>query len=264
MRIYHEVTGAGEPVVLISGLGADAHFWYKQVSALARAFMVIALDNRDTSRSAMASGPYSIRDMAEDVKDLLDAIEVDSAHVVGASLGGFIAQEFALAYPQRARRLVLCCTSFGGPHAVPIPPETLVVLMNRTGDPERDLRAFLPVQIATDYLETHAAEVDAYVAWRVSHPQPPEAYQRQLAAAAGHNTEDRLGRLQVPVLILHGALDRVVPAANAALLAQRLPRARLHIFPDAGHLFLWERADESNRLIMQFLTGTGQTEEERR
>jgi len=254
MRLYHEVTGTGQPVVLIAGLGADAHFWYRQIPALAQHFRVIALDNRDTSRSAQATAPYTVRDMAEDVRELLDILEIDSAHVVAASLGGFIAQELALAHPKRVRRLVLCCTSFGGPHAVPIPPETVAVLASRTGDPGRDLRAFLPVQLATDYLETHAAEVDAYVAWRVAHAQSLEAYRRQLAAAAGHNTEDRLGQLEMPVLILHGALDRVVPVGNAALLAQRLPRARLHIFPDAGHLFLWERAEESNRLIVEFLT----------
>lgn len=264
MRIYHETAGRGDPVVLIAGLGADAHFWHNQVPVLSRVFRVITLDNRDASRSPTADGPYTIRAMADDVAGLLDQLEVGAAHVVGASLGGFIAQEFALAYPGRTRRLVLCCTSFGGPRAVPIPAETRAVLTGRTGDPERDLRAFLPVQLATDYLRTHAAEIDAYVAWRVAHAQSLEAYQRQLAAAVGHNTEERLDRLTMPVLVLHGAHDRVVPVDNAALLAERIPHARVRIIPDAGHLFLWERAGESNRLITEFLAGSDQTEEERR
>lgn len=253
VRLYHETAGAGAPVVLIAGLGADAHFWYKQVPALAPHFQVITFDNRDSSRSDKVETPYALRTLADDVRGLLEVLGIDRAAVVGGSLGGFIAQEFALAYPERLRRLVLCCTSFGGPNAVPIPPETMRVLTGRTGDPERDLRAFLPVQVATDYLRTHAAEVDAYVAWRVAHAQPLPAYHRQLAAAAGHNTEDRLEALRVPVLILHGAHDRVVPVENAHLLAARIPGAQVCIFPDAGHLFLWEAAAEANRAITQFL-----------
>jgi len=257
IQIYYEVAGSGPAAVLIAGLGADAHFWYKQVPALAARFQVITLDNRDSSRSDKVEGAYTLRAMAEDVRGVLDALGIDAAHVVGASLGGFIAQEFALAHPHRVRALVLCCTSFGGPNAVAIPPDTLAALMHRSGDPERDLRAFLPIQLATDYLETHAAEVEDYVAWRIAHAQPLPAYQRQLAAAVGHNTEARLGRLRMPVLILHGARDRVVPVENAHLMAAKLPQARLHIFPDAGHLFLWERAGDSNRLITEFLQRSG-------
>jgi pimeloyl-ACP methyl ester carboxylesterase len=252
-RLYYEDDGFGEPVVMISGLGGDAHFWYKQVPALAAHFRVITFDNRDTARSDKPETPYGVRDLAGDVDGLLRVLEIERAHVVGASGGGFIAQEFALSYPQRVRSLVLCCTSPGGAHAEPIPAQTLALLANRSGDPERDLRAFLAVQVATDYLDARAGEVDAYVAWRVAHPQPLPSYQRQLAAFVAHDAADRLSALRIPVLILHGAHDRVVPARNAALLAERIPRARVHIFDDAGHLFLWERAEEANRLIVEFL-----------
>ena len=253
ITLYYEAAGRGPAVVLIGGLGADGHFWYKQVAALVERFTVVTPDNRGAGRSDKPDGPYTTWLAADDIRGLLDALELPVTHVVGASLGGFIAQEFVLAYPERVGRLVLCCTSFGGPHSIPIAPETVQVLLNRSGDPERDLRVFLPVQVATDYLETHAAEVDAYVAWRVAHPQPMDAYQHQLAASLSHNTEERLPALRCPVLIMHGAQDRVVPAGNAALLAQRIAGARLHIFPDAGHLFLWERADEANRVITEFL-----------
>jgi 3-oxoadipate enol-lactonase len=255
LRLYYEVegAGAGEPVVMISGLGADAHFWYKQAPALAARFRVVTFDNRDTARSEKPEAPYTVRDLAADVDGLFRALEMERAHVVGASGGGFIAQEFALSYPHRVRSLVLCCTSPGGPHAEPIPARTLALLANRSGDPERDLRAFLAIQVATDYLNAHADEVDAYVAWRVAHPQPLASYQRQLAAFVAHDAADRLSTLRVPVLILHGAHDQVVPAGNAAFLAERIPGARVHIFQDAGHLFLWERAGEANRLIAEFL-----------
>ncbi len=254
VQLYYETQGRGAPVVLVAGLGADAHFWYKQAPALAERFEVIAFDNRGACRSDKPDEPYSIRMLADDVAGLLDALEIAAANLVGASLGGVVVQEFALAYPARAQRIVLCCTSFGGPHSVPIPAETTQVLLGRTGDPERDLRAFLAVQLATNFPETHPEEIADYVAWRVAHPQPLFAYQRQLMAAAAHDTENRIGDLRLPVLILHGGQDRVVPAGNGELLAARIPGARLHVFPDAGHLFLWERADDANRLIREFLT----------
>lgn len=261
IQMYYEIEGSGDPVVLIAGLGADAHFWYKQVPALSPMFRVMTLDNRDSGRSEKVVAAYTIRAMADDLMSLLETVGIDSTCIVGASLGGFIAQEFALAYPDRVRRLVLCCTSHGGPNAAPVHSETLAVLMSRTGDPERDLRAFLRIQFGTDYLATHAAEVDDYLAWRVAHAQPLVAYQRQLMASAGHNTEDRLGRLAMPVLILHGSRDRVVPVENAHLIARKIPQARVEIFKDGGHLFLWEFAGDANRMIAEFLQMSEQTAE---
>lgn len=253
IRLYYERHGRGAPVVLVSGLGADAHFWYRQVPELARQFEVVTFDNRGACRSDKPDAPYTIRMLADDVAGLLDALDVSAAGVVGASLGSFIAQEFALAYPVRATRMVLCCTSFGGPRSMPIPPETLQVMMNRTGDAARDLRAFLEVQFATDFPQTHRDEIEDYIAWRVAHPQPVFAYQRQLTAAVAHDTEARLGHIDIPTLVLHGGRDRVVPVGNAELVANTIPGARLHLFPDAGHLFLWERSDQANHIIADFL-----------
>lgn len=254
IRLYYEVAGDGLPVALIGGLGSDGHFWYKQTPALARHFRVITFDNRGAGQSEAPDAPYTLRMMADDLAGLLDALHVPVAHIVGASLGGFIAQEFALAHPDRVDRLVLCCTSFGGPRAVPIPAETLQAFLNRTGDPERDLRAAFAHQLMSEYAQTHARELDDYIAWRVAHPQALEAYHRQLAAAGAHDTEARLAGLRCPVLVLHGARDNVIPAGNADLLAAQISGAGVHVFPDAGHYFLWERADEANRLIIDFLT----------
>ncbi len=257
ISLHYETAGSGTPVLLIAGLGADHHFWYRQIPALAGRFRVIAPDNRGAGESDTPDSPYTLRQMAEDLRGLLDALEVPSAHVVAASLGGFVAQEFILAHPARTRRVVLCCTSFGGAAAAPIPPETLAVLTTRTGDPERDLRATLTVQFAGNFMQTHAAEIDAYVAWRVAHPQPVHAYRRQLEAALSHDTQRRVGQLQMPVLVLHGRADRVLPAVNGERLAAAIPGARLALL-EAGHNFLWEAADEANRRIIDFLSQSEQ------
>lgn len=256
INAYYETTGSGPAVMLVAGLGADGHFWHKQVPALARHFLTLTPDNRGAGQTDKPDEPYTLRMMADDLLGLLDALELPQVHLVGASAGGFISQEFALAHPQRVGTLVLCCTSFGGPRSEPIPPQTLQILLNRTGDPATDLRNFLQVQFGTDYPSRNPQEIEDYVAWRVAHPQPVFAYHRQLAASTAHDTEARVPSLRMPVLILHGARDRVVPAHNAELLAEKIPGARLHIFPDAGHLFLWEDADEANRLITEFTKGS--------
>ncbi len=256
ITMYYEVRGQGPPVLLIGGLGSDGHLWYKQAPVLARRFQVITPDNRGAGRTDAPDEPYSMRTMADDLAGLLDGLNVQAAHLVGASMGSGIAQEFALAYPGRVRKLVLCCARFGGPNSVPIPRETVALLQSRTGDPAHDLRAFLEVQFGTDYAQTYIKDIkdiEEYVAWRVAHPQPLQAYQRQLAAAVGHDTEARLEMLHCPVLILHGGRDRVVPAENGRLLAERIPGAGLHVFPEAGHLFLWECADEANQVLIEFL-----------
>lgn len=253
ISLHYESAGSGAPVLLIAGLGADHHFWYRQTPTLAERFRVIAPDNRGAGDSDKPDAPYTLRQMAEDLRGLLDALEVPPVHVIGASLGGFIAQEFILAYPERTRRVVLCCTSFGGAEAAPIPPETLAVLTTRSGDPERDLRATLTVQFAGNFLQTHAAEIDAYVAWRVAHPQPVYAYRRQSEATLAHDTERRLRDVRMPVLVLHGRADRVIPAVNGERLAQAIPGARLSLL-EAGHNFLWEASEEANRRIMDFLS----------
>ncbi len=252
IAIYYEVESRGPAVALVGGLGADGHFWHQQTPALARQFQMLLPDNRGAGRTDAPDEPCTIRMMADDLAGLLDELQMPPVHVVGASMGGMIAQEFALAYPARVRQLVLCCTSFGGPHSIPVSDAALPA---RTGDPRRDLRALFEVQLTPEYLQARARELDDYIAWRIEHPQSLHGYQRQAAALAAHDTEDRLGSLRLPVLILHGGRDNVIPTGNADLLAARIPGARVHIFADGGHLFLWECVDEANRVIADFLSG---------
>lgn len=250
IRIYYELEGRGPAVALIGGLGSDAHFWYRQTPVLARQFQVLTFDNRGAGQTEAPDEPYAMRMMADDLAGLLDALSLPAVDVVGASMGGMIAQEFALAYPERVGKLVLCCTTFGGPHSIPIPA---AALPPRTGDPRRDLRATFEVQLAPEYLQAHARELEDYIAWRVEHPQALHGHHHQAAALVAHDTEARLRAIRAPVLILHGGRDNVIPPGNADLMAARIPGARVHLFPDAGHLFLWECADDANRVIADFL-----------
>src|SRR5262249_39708267 len=135
VRIHYEQLGAGEPVLLIMGLGSNAYGWYRTIPWLASDYQVIAFDNRGTGRSDVPAGAYAITQMAADAAAVLDAARIQRAHVVGASLGGMIAQQLALAQPQRLRTLVLICTTPGGAHAVRASEEVLNAMVQGGDDP---------------------------------------------------------------------------------------------------------------------------------
>jgi pimeloyl-ACP methyl ester carboxylesterase len=256
INTYTEIHGSGEPVVFIGGLGADIFLWFRQVPELSKQFQVIAFDTRGAGESDKPVEPYSIRMFADDTAGLLVALKIEKANIVGASLGGLIAQQFALAYPQMVSRLILASTGFGGPHMVK--PSFLDVIpalftMRRSGDPAKDIQRSFELFTSKAWCQQHSDLVKQYVDWRVAHPQPPDAYNRQRAAVNTFNGEDQISQIKVPVLIVHGAKDRVVPVKNAHLLKSKLPQARLVIFPDAGHAAPIQFADEFNTALVQFL-----------
>ncbi len=252
IRLHYELQGKGDPVLFIGGLGADTFLWWRQVPAFCQEFQVITFDNRGAGESDKPEEPYTIPMFAQDTAGLLKALGIPRAHIVGGSLGGFIAQEFAILYPRIVNKLVLMSTAFGGPNMVPAPRETMAALVNRTGDPETDIRSGFALFTSEDWRKEQPQHVDAYVKWRVAHPQPLAAYQRQAMASASHNAEDRVQQITAPTLIAHGRDDRIVPAENAHRMYHKIPNSRLMIFP-AGHAFNIELADDFNRAVIAFL-----------
>ncbi len=256
--LYYEFHGHGEPLVLIAGLGYDGWMWHKMIPGLAEHFQVISFDNRGVGQSAKPPGPYSAGMLAADVVGLLDDLGLPKAHVMGHSMGGFIAQALALDYPDRVDRLILSATNFGGPRHVPITPAAMAVLTDVSGDPIARLQRGIVISCAPGFAETHPAVIEDWVNYRVAHPIDPAGYQAQLAiglsllpeAAA---FEERLSAVRAPTLILFGEHDAVVPPANAALLAEKIPDARVEILPNAGHFFPFETPVAANAAILRFL-----------
>lgn len=256
--LYYELHGRGEPLVLIPGLGYDGWMWHRMIPGLAEHFQVISLDNRGSGQSAKPPGPYSAQLLAADAVGLLDELGLQRAHVMGHSMGGFIAQALALDYPERVDRLILSATNFGGPRHVPITPEAMAVLTDVSGDPIERLRRGIVVSGAAGFAEKNPEFIEYWVNYRVQHPIDPAGYQSQLAiglslipeAAA---FEGRLGNVQAPTLVLFGAQDKVVPPGNADLLAARIAGARVVILPDAGHFFPFETPDAAVAAVVGFL-----------
>lgn len=252
--IHYEVHGRGEPLLLIAGLGANATLWETQIPLLAREFQVVAFDNRGAGRSEKPTGTYSMALFADDTAALMDSLDIDAAHVYGESMGGMIAQEFALRYPEKVRCLILGCTIFGGPQAVPPPDESLQTLVSlATIAPEealeRGTRAF--------YHPSRSQEMKEHFQTYVDTRTTPEAYQRQLEACIAFQSYDRLPDIAAPTLVINGEDDALLPAENSRILAQRIPGAELILLPDTGHLHFQERPEEAAAAVLDFLRRRG-------
>jgi 3-oxoadipate enol-lactonase len=241
MRIAWESRGDGPPLLLIHGLGYARWGWEPVADRLSERFRVLLFDNRGIGESEVPPGPYTAAEMAEDAVQVLDEAGVGYAHVVGTSLGGMVAQELALAHPERVDRLVLACTTPGGAGAFPLPQRTLALIGEAPSlAPEVALRRFVENALADDAPEELVGRIYAY---RLASPPDPAGWQAQAAAGAGFDALDRIGGIGSPTLILHGTDDGVVDSRNAALLAERIPDARVRLFEGRGHLFFWEDPD---------------------
>jgi pimeloyl-ACP methyl ester carboxylesterase len=255
IKIHYDVYGNGEPLLMIMGLGASSAVWDPDlVNELARSFGVITFDNRGTGQSEKPDAPYSIEMFADDAAGLLDNLNIPRAHIFGVSMGGMIAQEFALRHAPRVVTLTLGCTTAGGANSVPPPPESLKVLTApREGvSPEEIVRRGWPLSYTPSFIASHRDQLEAAIVRVLKHPTPPFAFQRQLEATYTLQTWDRLPQIDAPALVVTGAEDVLIPAKNSELIAARIPGAKLHIIPGVGHGFMHQGKDEFLRVFLPF------------
>jgi len=253
MKIAWDRRGNGAPLLLIHGLGYARWGWEPVLPELAEQFDVILFDNRGIGESDAPPGPYTVAEMAADAVQVLDEAGVARAHVVGTSLGGMIAQELALAYPERVDRLVLACTTPGGQKAHPMPQVTVALMAEAaTLEPAVALRRFVENALAPATVEAHPEIVEQIMAHRLATAQQPAAWAAQASAGATFDAYDRLGPLAAPTLVQHGDEDVVVDPRNADLLVELLPDARLERVP-GGHLFFWEAPEQFVASVAAFL-----------
>ena len=256
--IYYEIHGAGHPLLLISGLSYSHWQWHKMVPGLAEHFRVIVFDNRGIGQTDKPDGPYSAPMLAADTAALLEALDAHPAAVMGHSMGGFIAQELALQRPDLVSELILASTHFGGPDHVPITEEAMAVFADVTADPMERFRRGLQVSTAPGFAEENPDVIEEWMAYRGRNPIEPGPYQAQLAVGMGLASEEaayaqRLHHVQAPALILFGKHDKVVPPANAQLLADKIPDSTVKILPNAGHFFPIEAPDTAIQAVVEFL-----------
>jgi len=251
MELDYERSGDGPPLLLIMGMSGTALHWGEPfLDGLRSDFEVIVYDHRGVGASSRLEGPLTIRELAADAAGLLDALEIESAHVLGISMGGMVAQELALARGGLVRTLTLGCTFCGGPESTPTSPAVLGRLAAgmQSGDRERAIRTTWEVNVS----QTMAADGDAYERFTgivARRPVAVPVIMAQLQACAAHDTCSRLPTLTAPTLIVHGTDDEMLPVQNGRLIASRIPRAQLEIMEGVGHLFFWERPERSAELV---------------
>ncbi len=251
VELDYERAGSGPSLLMIMGMSGTALHWGEPfLEILRRDFDVIVYDHRGVGSSSRLQGPLTIVQLAEDAANLLAALQIDSAHVLGISMGGMVAQELALAGPERVRTLCLGGTYCGGPGSALMPPEVLQRLATAmmSGDRERALRAAWEANVSA----ATAADPDAYASFLAISRQRAVAVpviMAQSQACAAHDTYARLPQLRVPALVVHGTEDQILPVQNGRLIASRIPGSRLEILPGVGHLFFFERPEQSAELM---------------
>ncbi|MTI46471.1 alpha/beta fold hydrolase [Sporosalibacterium faouarense] len=254
INIYYEIYGDGIPLVLIGGLGYSSWIWYKQVHELSKDFRVIVYDNRGIGKTDMPDTEYTIEIFADDLAELLIALDIKHSHILGFSMGGYIAQYFAIKYPDMIDKLILCSTSYGGPNCIPIPKQSLRTIF-AGGEPliaQTEARAMIEMSISRS-TQNNKNTVEELLEKKTMTSQPKYAYQRQLMAAAGFNVEDELQKIKSETLILSGREDKIIPSENSQLLSRNIPGSKVYTVEDAGHLFFIEKAVFTNKLIVEFL-----------
>ncbi|MFC2038900.1 alpha/beta fold hydrolase [Chloroflexota bacterium] len=256
INIYYEIRGEGEPLVLIMGLGGDINRWFRIRPVLEKEYKVIAFDNRGVGRTDKPVFPYTMEIMADDVAGLMDATGIKAAHIFGISLGGMIAQNFVLRHPDRVISLMLGCTFAGGTHSIfnnPVGEGVLNPARLEALSVEERAREMLPALYSQDFIDNNQAIIEQQVALSVANPIDPVGYTMQLEAVHSHDTYDRLPEINLPVLVIAGDSDVLIPAENSPIIARRIPGAELVLLEGMGHGFYTEARDETAGILMDFM-----------
>ena len=251
VKIYWEEEGKGAPLLLIMGLGWPSYMWYRTKPLVAEQYRTITFDNRGAGRSDVPAGPYSIAAMASDAATVLDAAGIESAHLYGVSMGGMIAQEFALQYPKRVKSLILGCTAAGGPEAKRAAPEVIEVLTRQGMTPEEAARAINPYIYDK---ETPPSRVEEDLKIRLQWTPTFDGYMAQLQGIMMWEAYSRIAQIGVPTLVVHGETDQLVPAENGKLIAQRISRSKLVMIPHASHIYSTDQPEAAHKSVLEFLS----------
>jgi 3-oxoadipate enol-lactonase len=251
--LYYEQHGEGEPLVCLMGLAADVLAWTLQVPAFSARHHTILLDNRDSGRSSRADGAYEIADMARDTLALADALELDSFHLLGYSMGGAIAQEMACQAPERIRTLTLSVTFAAGGAWARSLSDNWAARVHKISR-EEHIDYLLLVNHSEAFFEN--ADAVAYMRGLMldnPHPQEPDAFARQLAASSRHDTRERLGSLALPTHVIGAERDILVPVWKSKELAELIPHAKLTVLEGTPHGAVIEQAERFNSSVLEFI-----------
>ena len=255
ISLEYYVEGDGPPLLLIRGFTADCSNWGDRfLRPLQERFTCIRFSNRGTGLSDKPAEPTTIGQMADDAVALLDALDIERAHVFGVSMGGMIAQEIALNYADRVNGLVLGCTTPGGENAVDAGPDVMALITPAPGlSPDDQVRKARPAIVSPEFIDSDEEFLEEMLRLSLVNPTPLATVVQQMAAIREFDTFDRLPQVETPTLVIHGDADRLLPHENGVLIAGQIAGAEMKTIAGAGHVFFWEKPTESAEAISEFL-----------
>ena len=260
LKLRYEIRGSGAPVAFIMGFSGSSRAWSERfLNLMEPHFKLITIDNRGTGESGKPDTAWTLRDMADDVAAVLDHARLPKTHVFGISMGGMIAQEYALAYPSRVQGLVLGCTNCGMAHSVQGDPAVVGKLMPQPGmSPVEAAMAAFSVACGKAFFSSAEGQkfIQAEMIEAAKYPiTPPHTFVRQFGAISGFDSYARLGEIKAPTLVIHGDDDAIVPFANADVLNKAIAGSRKHVLKGVGHMFFWEAPQETAKVATEFFNG---------
>jgi 3-oxoadipate enol-lactonase len=252
INIAYTERGKDEAVVLIMGLGANKESWVMNMPALSKHYRVIAFDSRGVGATDRSGEFYTMGRMAEDTVGLLDALNIERAHIVGVSLGSMIAQEIAINFPQRVNKLILAAATPGMSDAAnkDMWDKKNAEMQRRTG-------------LGEDFNERIISDPDSFDVVKIMvlgaryyfNRVGPSGVLDQLRAVSKHNTIDRLDQIKAPTLVMAGTDDKIVPIEFSRIVAEHIPGAKFLAFERGSHSFFMERSKRFNMEVIKFLKG---------
>jgi len=258
VKLYYKTHGQGEALVMIPGMGAGHDSWFRQLPAFKKHFKVVTFDPRSIGKSDRPKEPYSFKALADDVVALMDHLAIERAHIFGQSLGGLVAQEVAIDYPDRVLKLVLVSSTVAGGDTNPTNPALMEALGYTEGTTEVDFskldtRKTMNAVIGMSFNKLLYRKAMQFLSRFFVKPEMFDGLSDQLRAIAGHNTIDRLHLIQARTLVMTGADDRIVSPRGSEVLAARIPNAKLVMVEGGSHGFNVEMTPRFNREVLEFL-----------
>ena len=265
INMYYRIQGEGYPIVLIMGVGANLDWWtpFSILEQLSKHFKVITFDNRDAGRTDASETDSSIELMAEDTKGLMDALNIEQAHVLGVSTGADIAELMAVKYPDKINKLVLNCGDAGNGTLFPMPSETMALGMkwiqekNKGGKDRKTeyelAKLFLPMVFSQSFIDNNPDKIETIINILLIAPMGGKELMKQMSATLKFDIIDSLSQIKNPTLIMHGKEDQMVPYKNAEYLAEHIPGAELVSYDKGGHLFSYQEPEDVVNKVIEFL-----------
>lgn len=255
INMYYEIHGEGFPLVMILGAVQNIFWWHHNlINKLSEKFKVILFDNRGAGRTDKPRIDYSIKLFVDDTVGLMNALKIEKAHVFGHSMGGCIAQELVINYPEKVGKLILCATSCGGPKAVKGDQGSLITRQWKQYKIFELVNSIMEIFFTEEFIQNNPEEVKEIYQKIVKNPIPIHAFRRQLSAESAHNAWRKLKGIKSPTLILHGKKDRDESSQNADILADIIPGSKKIIFEDSSHGIHLDNVEKFAQVMLDFLT----------